>query len=200
MFGYFNRHHSKYRLTGPRVYIRPPNVWDRKQWVALRAESKDFLVPWEPYWPADATTKSAFKRRLKQQRRDWQLGRNYGFYIFDNQTNQLLGGITMGNVRYGVVQGANIGYWIGAPYVRQGYMAETIQLILEFAFQHLNLHRIEAACLAHNEASRKLLIKSGFQEEGVAREYLCINSRWQDHVTYSILPTDPRPSFPVRLG
>ena len=200
MFGYFGRHRSKYRLTGPRVYIRPPCKWDQKQWMALRQESKDFLVPWEPLWGPDATSKRAFNRRLKRLQQDWSEGRGHGFYIFEEATNQLLGAITMSNVRYGVVQGANIGYWVGVSHARQGYMFEAIQLVLEFAFRKLNLHRIEAACLTSNDASRKLLIKSGFQEEGLARQYLCINGRWQDHITYAILRNDPRPAFPVQMG
>ena len=79
-------------------------------------------------------------------------------------------------------------------------MTEAIQLALEFAFQKLNLHRVEAACLANNEASRNLLVKSGFCEEGLAREYLNINGRWQDHITYAILRTDPRPAFPFTFS
>jgi len=59
---------------------------------------------------------------------------------------------------------------------------------------------VEAACLTHNEPSRKLLEKSGFKQEGLAREYLCINGRWQDHVNYAILRTDPRPTIPVQRG
>lgn len=200
MLGYFGRHRSKYRLTGPRVYIRPACKWDQKQWMLLRVKSKDFLTPWEPSWGVDAASKWAFKRRLKRQQLEWHEGRAHGFYIFDIESNQLLGGITLANIRYGVVQGANVGYWIGEPFARQGYMAEAIQLALEFAFQNLNLHRIEAACLAHNDASRQLLVKSGFQEEGLAREYLNINGRWQDHISYAILRTDPRPAIPIMPG
>ena len=59
--------------------------------------------------------------------------------------------------------------------------------MLEFSFEDLGLHRIEAACLPENEASRALLKRCGFNEEGYAREFLRINGRWQDHVLFAIL-------------
>jgi len=71
-------------------------------------------------------------------------------------------------------------------------MAEAVYLILDLAFEDLGLHRVEAACLVHNEPSRKLLLKLGFSEEGLARRYLRIDGRWQDHRTFGILSTDPR--------
>ena len=66
-----------------------------------------------------------------------------------------------------------------------------VRLALSFAFGHLGLQRVEAACLPHNEASIRLLERVGFRKEGLARRYLCINGRWQDHVLYAILSTDP---------
>lgn len=109
----------------------------------------------------------------------------------------MVGSITMANVRRGVVQSANIGYWTGQPYIRRGYMAEAVQIVLDFAFRRLQLHRIEAACLEENAASKALLLKAGFRPEGLARKYLCIAGRWQDHETFAILRTDPRPDVPV---
>ncbi len=69
-------------------------------------------------------------------------------------------------------------------------MTQGLQLVLTFAFQRLKLHRVEAACLPHNGPSRSLLTKSGFREEGYAREYLCIDGRWQDHVLFALLRSD----------
>jgi [ribosomal protein S5]-alanine N-acetyltransferase len=70
-------------------------------------------------------------------------------------------------------------------------MGAAVRLALSFAFGHLGLQRVEAACLPHNEASIRLLERVGFRKEGLARRYLCINGRWQDHVLYAILSTDP---------
>lgn len=186
------------KLTGPRIYIRPPAQKDQKTWLALRRDSRAFLEPYEPAWPRDALTPIAFRRRLKRMQTEWQAESSYGFLIFENNTDTLLGGITIANVRRGVIQSATVGYWIGDRYKRQGYMFEGLQLCLDFAFRRLDLHRVEAACLLDNEPSRELLKKSGFQYEGLAREYLCIAGKWQDHDTFAILRTDPRPIIAIK--
>jgi [ribosomal protein S5]-alanine N-acetyltransferase len=99
----------------------------------------------------------------------------------------MLGGVTLSNLRRGVAQSASLGYWIGESYKRQGYMTESLAAALNLAFVRLGLHRVEAACLPDNKASRALLLKCGFEEEGYAREYLRINGRWQDHLLFAIL-------------
>lgn len=161
----------------------------------VRRLSRDFLQPWEPAWPPDATEGAAFRRRLRRFLEDWRDGTAYAFFIIDRETEDLLGGITLSNLRRGVTQSGTIGYWMGLPYVRRGHMSEAVHLVLDFAFDTLGLHRVEAACLVHNEASRGLLLKAGFSEEGLARQYLCIDGRWQDHRTFGILRSDPRPAL-----
>jgi ribosomal-protein-alanine N-acetyltransferase len=197
LFGLIGRRQPALRLIGPRITIRCPHRRDQRAWVAVRRESKRFLEPWEPLWPRDALTQGGYRRRLEKFHAEWHAGSGFGFFLFTNEGSRLVGGITLANVRRGVVQSANVGYWTGAPYVRQGYMYEGLQLCLDFAFRKLQLHRVEAACLVDNEASRRLLLKSGFRSEGIARKYLCIAGKWQDHETFAILSTDPRPSIPV---
>jgi ribosomal-protein-alanine N-acetyltransferase len=94
-----------------------------------------------------------------------------------------------------VSQTCSVGYWVGEQYARRGYMTAALIGVLPFAFDTLNLHRVSAACLPHNTASRTLLEKVGFSEEGFARKYLRINGSWQDHVLYAMLGTDSRPSL-----
>lgn len=178
------------RLTGPRVVLRPPSRRDAAAWAGLRRESSDFLRPWEPTWPADAATTAAFHRRRRQQVSEWRARTGYGFLIFRRGDHALLGGITLSNVRRGVAGTGSLGYWIGAPFARQGYMTEAVGCVLDFAFGQLGLNRVEAACLERNEASRRLLERCGFTREGLARDYLKIDGRWQDHVTFAILRGD----------
>ena len=175
------------RLERNRVYLRFPVQRDWRNWAALRAESRDFLAPWEPTWAYDALTRGAFRRRLKMYKTEMRQGVTYSFLIFRRVDDVLLGGITLSNLRRGVAQSATLGYWIGAPYGNQGYMTDSLAAILEFAFSRIGLHRVEAACLPANEASRRLLLRSGFREEGYAREYLRISGRWQDHQLFAIL-------------
>ena len=195
--GLLSRAMPAIRLDGPNVYIRPPRRRDQRQWTELRRTSRDFLVPWEPRWPPDASTPAAFRRRFDRFCEDWHTTTGYAFFILRQSDDVLTGGITLSNVRRGVAQSGSIGYWTGEAYARNGYMAEAVALTLTFAFEKLDLHRVEAACLPHNTPSRKLLLKSGFREEGLARQYLCINGKWQDHITHAILRGDPRPSVKV---
>lgn len=180
------------RLKHGRVYLRPARQSDWREWAVLRAESRDFLVPWEPSWSSDSLSRSAFRRRLRSHEAEWQRGTGYSFLMFHGEDDALLGGVTLSNVRRGVAQSANLGYWVGERFARQGYMTEGLTAALDFAFERLALHRIEAACLPGNLASQALLRKIGFQEEGYSRQYLRINGRWQDHRVFAVLQGDSR--------
>ena len=179
-------------LKHGRVYLRPARHSDWRVWAKLRADSRDFLMPWEPSWSSDALSRAAFRRRLRSYEAEWQRGTGYSFLLFRAEDDALLGGITLSNVRRGVAQCASLGYWVGACFARQGYMTEGLLAILDFAFERLALHRIEAACLPDNEASQALLRKIGFSEEGYSRQFLRINGRWQDHRLFAVLQDDPR--------
>jgi ribosomal-protein-alanine N-acetyltransferase len=181
-----------HRLRQDRVYLRPPRLGDWRAWSQLRADSREFLVPWEPSWTGDSLSRAAFRRRLRSYQSEWQRGTGYSFLICRNEDDAVLGGVTLSNVRRGVAQNANLGYWIGERHARQGYMTEALVGVLDFAFDHLGLHRVEAACLPSNEASKGLLAKVGFAEEGYSRDYLRINGTWQDHLLFAILKGDPR--------
>jgi len=180
------------RLEGPRVYLCPPRMADWRTWALLREESREFLVPWEPTWPHDALTRQAFRRRLKAYNQEWRQGSGFSFLVYRLSDSGLMGGVTLSNVRRGVAQAASMGYWIGERFARQGYMTEAVLAVVEFAFEELGLHRIEAACLPHNDPSRSLLLKVGFRQEGYARQYLRINGKWQDHLLFELLRDDPR--------
>lgn len=179
-------------LDHDRLYLRPPQPGDWRAWARLRQESRDFLAPWEPIWPHDALTRAAFRRRLAQYRLEMRHDTGYAFLIFRRDDDRLIGGVSMSNIRRGVAQSASLGYWMGQPYARHGYMTEALEAVLDFGFTTLGLHRLEAACLPSNQASRGLLTKVGFREEGYAREYLRINGVWQDHVLFAILRHDVR--------
>jgi [ribosomal protein S5]-alanine N-acetyltransferase len=178
-------------IEGGRVILRQPQMSDYSEWAALREKSREFLSPWEPVWPADDLTRGAFRRRLKRYAEDQRSDQAYSFLIFRKNDGVLVGGITLSNVRRGVAQAGSIGYWMGAPYARQGLMSMALRALIPFGFTTLRLHRLEAACITTNVASIRLLEKSGFQREGCARQYLCINGMWQDHLLYARIKDDP---------
>ncbi len=182
------------RLPGSLIYLKPPSDTDFGAWAALRQQSRDFLVPWEPTWPRDALGRANWRRRLRHYAEEWHDGTSYSFLIFRDADDALLGGITLSNVRRGVAQTGTIGYWVGEPFARQGIMSLAVELVLRFAFNELGLHRIEAACLPSNTPSRKLLTKCGFRQEGYAPQYLKINGAWEDHVLFALLSSEIRQS------
>jgi ribosomal-protein-alanine N-acetyltransferase len=174
-------------IRGKGVYLRYPRMADYPAWARLRGESREFLTPWEPVWADDELTRGAFRRRIKRYQKETRLDSAYVFFVLRESDNALLGGCTLSNVRRGVTQCCTLGYWIGARYARQGYMTEAIRALIPFVFRTLGLHRMEAACLTGNEASKGLLARTGFQQEGLARRYLLINGQWADHLLFSLL-------------
>jgi ribosomal-protein-alanine N-acetyltransferase len=104
----------------------------------------------------------------------------------------MIGGITLANVRRGIVQAGTIGYWVGQPHAHRGYMTAALRVLLPTLFGELNLHRVEAACIPSNAPSIRVLEKCGFSREGLARRYLCINGVWQDHLLFGLLHEDFR--------
>ena len=113
-------------------------------------------------------------------------------FIIRRSDQLLVGAITLDNIRRGPAQTATIGYWTGEPYIRQGFMGDALPAVVYYAFETLDLSRIEAACLPKNLASRRVLEKSGFKYEGVAQSYLQISGRWRNHVLYANLRNDRR--------
>jgi ribosomal-protein-alanine N-acetyltransferase len=180
------------RLETERMALRPPQHTDFRAWTALRSESADFLIPWEPAWASDHLTRKAFTNRVYWAQRAISSGTALPLFLFRRKGEELLGAITLDNIRRGPAQAGTLGYWIGAVHARQGYMREAIAAVVHYAFHDLDLSRIEAACLPENAASRGVLEASGFKYEGVAQSYLQINGRWRNHVLYANLRSDRR--------
>lgn len=179
-------------ILGDGITLRMPQTSDHAEWAALREASRNFLTPWEPTWPSDDLTRGAFRRRLKRYTDDQRNDLAYALLIFRNEDSALVGGITLANIRRGVAQAGSIGYWVGEPFARKGYMTAAVRALIPFSFQTLRLHRLEAACIPGNAASVALLERTGFTREGYARSYLCINGVWQDHLLYARLVDDRR--------
>ena len=174
-------------IRGEGLYLRYPRMADFPVWAKLRADSREFLTPWEPIWADDELTRSALRRRIKRYQKETRLDSAYVFFVLRESDDALVGGCTISNVRRGVTQCCTLGYWIGSQFARQGYMTGALRALLPFVFRTLGLHRIEAACLTDNDASKNLLARVGFRKEGLARRYLLINGEWADHLLFALL-------------
>ena len=176
-----------FQHQGKNVFLRPPEYKDWQEWSHLRKENMSYLKPWEPTWNIHELERSHFVKRVRFFEKLSINDEAYSFLIFEKPNLQLIGEININNVQRGVVQSCSIGYWISENKMGLGLMSEAISLIKEFSFDELELHRIEAACLEKNQRSLNTLKKNHFNIEGVAKKYLKINGKWQDHVLLSCI-------------
>ena len=183
---------SKVRIETDRLILRPPHHGDYRPWVALRRDSAAFLQPWEPTWAHDHLSRKSFTNRVYWAQRSITGGTAVPLFLIRQADDMLLGAITLDNIRRGPAQAGTTGYWIGEPFARAGYMREAIAAVINYAFQTLDLSRIEAGCLPENTPSRRLLETCGYKYEGVAQSYLQIAGRWRNHVLYANLRHDRR--------
>jgi ribosomal-protein-alanine N-acetyltransferase len=186
------RTRSEHELQSERLTMRPPQMRDFEQWAKLRRESQAFLSPWEPQWSRDHLSSRSFRNRVIWAERSIRQGEAYPLFLFRQKDGQIVGGITLSNIRRQPAQAGTLGYWVGEAYAMQGYMSEALEELREHSFATLDLSRLEAACLPDNVASRRLLERCGFKYEGVAQAYLQIDGRWRNHVLYAALRSDRR--------
>lgn len=193
------------RIETERMVLRLPEPADFRAWTALRQGSAAFLQPWEPVWAEDHLTRKGFANRVSWARRSVASGQGLPLFLMrrtgaprGQPQEELLGAITLDGIRRGPAMAGTLGYWIGEPFARRGFMREALLAVVHHAFTRLDLSRLEAACLPENVASRGLLESCGFKYEGVAQSYLQINGRWRNHVLYANLRADRRGRAGVR--
>jgi ribosomal-protein-alanine N-acetyltransferase len=174
------------RLYGARVLLRPLAPNDFRSWSEVRRRNDEWLTVWEPsrhaHQPDPTVDKTAFASRCLQRDRDRAAGTAYQFGLFVDQ--HVAGEVNLNNVIRGAMQSGTIGYWIDQQHAGNGYVAEGVVLLVQFAFEQLHLHRVEICIVPRNLRSRRVVEKLGIREEGVAQRYLEINGTWEDHVRY----------------
>lgn len=175
------------RLDGERIFLRLPEMRDAGAWCMAIQKNKDFLKPWSPASAIRHIHKKGFAARHALWRFDSRTGVAHVFFIFDRDTQNLIGGITLGNIIRGAGQMATLGYWMDREMNGKGYMTEAVGVVSRFAFDTLGLHRLQAGCLLDNIASHRVLLKNGFAAEGIAKGYIKIDGQWQDHLIFAKL-------------
>ncbi|MEO0387917.1 MAG: GNAT family protein, partial [Pseudomonadota bacterium] len=117
-----------------RMMLRTPEMADFLPWAELLRQSESFLKPWEPQRSPDHFTRRGFRNRVSWAARAVEQGRAMPLFLHSDRDDRLLGGITLDNIRKGPAQAGTIGYWIGAPHARQGYMREAVEAVVAHAF------------------------------------------------------------------
>ncbi|KHL93687.1 acetyltransferase [Paenibacillus sp. IHB B 3415] len=171
------------------IYISLLKLTDAEALLNLRHRNRKEHQQFEPLRDNDYFTLESQRQLINQRILDARQDSAYMFGIY-LLSGELIGQITISNVVRGVGQFADIGYFIDYDMQGKGYTSAAVHLILGYAFRSLGLHRLQAAILPHNDGSRRVLEKNGFQAEGLARRFIKINGEWQDHRTYAILAED----------
>jgi len=169
-------------LRGARITLRPPSPADARECGLLVKRSAPVYRGLNP----PLKGKAQFDDYLQRCRRD----DFFGFVIYRNEDGLILGNINLFHIILQRMRSACVGYFVGAPFSRQGYATEALQLILHFAFKRVKLHRVEANIQPQNTPSIALVRRAGFIREGFSRRYLKIAGRWRDHERWAILAED----------
>ena len=175
-------------LRGRRVLMRPLVAEDFGQWREVRRRCAGWLTQWEPLpapgQPDTVEDRGAFSSRCSVRLREIQLGTGFGFGLFVD--GLLRGEVNLNTIQRGARQNAYIGYWVDQDVAGHGYVPEAVVAVLRFAFEDLQLHRVQISIVPRNRASRRVVEKLDLREEGLAERYLQINGVWEDHIRYAI--------------
>ena len=144
--------------------------------------NKKHLEPFEPLRDNSFYTYEVQKNILSDSYRQFLNGTAVDLGIFKD--DYLIGKLKLSNIVYGIFKSGILGYSIDKDEQGKGYMKEAVNLVVNYAFEDLDLHRVEASALVDNEPSKHVLIGCGFKELGINKKYLYINGGWKDHITY----------------
>lgn len=169
-------------MRGKNISIRNFTPDDAQELLEYYLRNKEHLREFEPVRDASFFTYETQREILLESYRQLMTGSgsDLGIYIDD----KLIGKAKISSIVYGVFKNGILGYSIDKEYEGRGYMKEAINLVLEYAKEYLDLHRIEASALTTNERSKGVLLACGFEEVGVNKKYLYINGKWSDHITF----------------
>ena len=132
---------AKFKIETDRLTLRTLRHNDFRNWVELRTSSRDFLTPWDPVWSSEHLTRKSFTNRVYWAQRAVKAGSGYPLFLIHKIDKNLVGAVTLDNIRRGPSQVGTLGYWIGQPYARQGFMREAVGVVVKHAFQNFDILR-----------------------------------------------------------
>ncbi|MDX1973163.1 MAG: GNAT family N-acetyltransferase [Candidatus Sumerlaeia bacterium] len=174
----------------PEGELRLPTAQDAEALARYALRNKEFHQPWEPVRPAGFTSVEFWERRIRAIQSDFRNGTAMRLYLIQPQSRRVLAYISYSNIQRGIAQNCTLGYSLDEAAQGHGIMTRALRLTNSYVFEDLGLRRIMAYYIPRNTRSGNLLKRVGFQEEGLAREFLCINGKWEDHVITSLINRD----------
>ena len=163
---------------------------DAKALAKLLFDNKYYWSTHEPLHQDEFYTEETQYQKIMESLHLLQANREFSFGIYDQSSKKLIGHISLYSIKRLPYASGFIGYSIDKNFIGRGIATEAVQIVLQFAFQTLNLHRVEAYVSPKNNASIRVLEKAGFSKEGLLRELLFINGVWVDHYMYAILQNE----------
>lgn len=169
-------------LEGKRITLRNITPDYANELLDYYLRNKEHLMEYEPTRDSKFYTYEAQKTALIEGYKQLMNGTGVEFGIYKDE--KLIGRIRISNIVQGVFKSATLGYSMDKDFEGNGYMKEAVNLVLEYAKEELELHRIEASVLTNNEKSKSVLLGCDFKEVGLNEKYLFINGSWRDHITF----------------
>ncbi|WLR47394.1 GNAT family protein [Halobacillus litoralis] len=177
-------------INGVSIYARELKSHDAEQLLQYEKKNRSFFEQFSMVRTDDFYTLEGQNNRLETLHKEEEGDKGYFFGIFQKNTDHLIGTVNLFQVIRGSLQSAFIGYFLDQDYNGKGYTTEAVRFLVAYAFDHLQLHRIEAGVMPHNKASIRVLEKAGFHKEGLAKKNVKINGKWEDHQVLAIINPD----------
>ena len=161
-------------------------VSDARAWREIRVRNASWLRPWEPSNPETPLVRSPigpYVSMVRTMRREARQGVALPWVVCYG--GEFAGQLTVGSVVWGSSRSGQIGYWIDEAYAGRGIIPTALAMAVDHCFRAMGMHRLEASIRPENTASRRVVEKLGFRDEGVRVRQLHINGSWRDHVCYA---------------
>lgn len=174
-------------LTGSRIVVRFWEAADAEEKLELELRNREFFQAFAATRDESFYTLAGQQKRIQQSVEGKGNDQQYAFGVYLLESQKLIGTVALTEVLRGALQSCYIGYFLDKEYNGQGFMTEAVRLVVSYAFEELNLHRLEAGVMPHNLGSIRVLEKAGFHKEGIAKKNVKINGTWQDHQVLAII-------------
>ncbi len=164
------------------VRIRLLRGSDAERLGAAYRRNREHLAPWEPVRSAEFFAAEGQRANIAGKLAMFSAGAAVPWILL--QGDRAVGTMTLSGIVRGPFRSANLGYWVDQECTGRGVGTAAVAHVAAAAGTALELHRIQAATLPQNAASQTVLRRAGFQQIGLAPEYLHIAGSWQDHVLF----------------
>lgn len=170
-------------LMTDRLMLRVLDDSWAKAVLAYFERNRDYLERWEPVRQHGFYTRRAQAEHLVTDLRAMNAGQMVRLWIFrKEEPRTVIGSVALNTIVRGCFLSCYMGYRLDQDLTGKGYMTEAAGALVNFAFDTLGLHRVEANIIPRNTPSMRVAEKLGFQNEGLSPKYLKINGVWEDHV------------------